>query len=71
MFEEHFHNNDNSNYESHRSKQEFIESVKRSEERHIDLVPDGEREELRQIFRGKGFEGEILETIESIRCTDL
>jgi VIT1/CCC1 family predicted Fe2+/Mn2+ transporter len=59
-----------SNYESHRSNQDFIESVKRSEERHIDLVPEGEREEIRQIFRKKGFEGEVLETIVSTISED-
>ena len=59
-----------SNYESNRSKQEFIESVRRSEERHIDLVPEGEREEIRQIFRAKGFEGDILDTIVSTISED-
>ena len=31
------------------------------EERHIDLAPDGEREELRQILQMKGLEGDVLE----------
>ena len=59
-----------SNYESHRSKLEFIESVRRSEERHIDLIPEGEREEIRQIFREKGFDGDVLEKIVSTISED-
>ena len=52
-----------SNYESSKAEQEYFESIKQSEEKHIDEVPEGEREEIRQIFEAKGFEGEILETI--------
>lgn len=52
-----------SNYESSKAEQEYFESIKLVEEKHIEKVPEGEREEIRQIFAAKGFEGEILETI--------
>ncbi len=49
------------NYFSTRSEIEEYEQMRRMEERHIDIVPDGEREEVRQIFAAKGFEGHDLE----------
>lgn len=52
-----------SNYEAVSSERHFAEAARRTEEQHIELVPDGEREEIRQIFSAKGFSGESLEII--------
>jgi VIT1/CCC1 family predicted Fe2+/Mn2+ transporter len=40
------------------------------EERHIDEVPEGEREELRQIFGHQGFEGDDLERVVDVLSSD-
>lgn len=52
-----------SNYEAGKAHQDFIEGLRKTEREHIDTIPEGEREEIRQIFQQKGFEGEILEKI--------
>ncbi|MCC2098303.1 MAG: VIT1/CCC1 transporter family protein [Hyphomicrobiales bacterium] len=51
------------NYSGARAEADNIERLRRMEERHIELVPDGEREEIRQIFAAKGFAGETLDTV--------
>lgn len=52
-----------SNFLGTKSEKEQAEQAHRKEQQHIDLVPDGQREELRQIFAAKGFEGRVLEEI--------
>jgi VIT1/CCC1 family predicted Fe2+/Mn2+ transporter len=52
-----------SNYESIKAHNEFIDATRREEERHIEQIPEGEREEVRQIFAQKGFADDVLERI--------
>lgn len=52
-----------SNFLGTKSEREKAEQAQREEQQHIDLVPDGQREELRQIFANKGFEGRTLDDI--------
>lgn len=52
-----------SNYLSVKSRREEARRARRQEEAHIALYPQGEREEVRQIFRKKGFKGAVLEEI--------
>jgi vacuolar iron transporter family protein len=41
------------------------------ERKHIALVPDGEREEIRQIFESKGFSGDDLDRVVAVITSDL
>jgi VIT1/CCC1 family predicted Fe2+/Mn2+ transporter len=52
-----------SNYLGTKSELQEIDEIRRKEKLHIEEVPQGEREEIRQIFASKGFEGEVLDKI--------
>ena len=59
-----------SNYLGTRTEHEELRRVEAIEHRHIDKFPEGEREEVRQIFREKGFEGEDLERVVDLITSD-
>ncbi len=49
------------NYSGVKAEKDDYERLRQMEHRHILETPEGEREEIRQIFAAKGFEGEDLE----------
>ena len=58
------------NYLSTKAECQVVDRVRRMEERHIDEHPLGEREEIRQIFATKGFEGALLDQIVEVITKD-
>lgn len=58
------------NYLSTKVDRQLVDKARRMEERHIANIPEGEREEIRQIFAGKGFSGDVLEEIVRVITSD-
>lgn len=59
-----------SNYLGTKAEHDDWRRLEKIEHRHIDLTPEGEREEVRQIFERKGFTGKDLERIVELTTSD-
>jgi vacuolar iron transporter family protein len=59
-----------SNYLGTRAEGENLDNVREVEKQHIRLYPEGEREEVRQIFEAKGFSGASLDEAVAIVTSD-
>ena len=59
-----------SNYLGTKAEHDDLHRLEAVENRHIDTFPEGEKEEVRQIFRQKGFTGEDLRRIVQLITAD-
>ena len=57
-------------YLSSKTNEETYERALAQEYWEVDHVPDVEREEIREIYQAKGFEGELLEQVVDVICAD-
>jgi VIT1/CCC1 family predicted Fe2+/Mn2+ transporter len=58
------------NFLSTRAVGQQRQQARREEERHVRLIPEGEREEIRQIFAAKGFTGDDLDRAVAVITAD-
>lgn len=59
-----------SNYLGAKSQNEELDKAIVRELKHIETVPEGETEEVRQIFAAKGFQGDLLEKVVNVIVGD-
>ncbi|MEM8943853.1 MAG: VIT1/CCC1 transporter family protein [Planctomycetota bacterium] len=59
-----------SNFLGTKTEEELRRKARRTEENHVAHYPEGEREEVRQIFASKGFEAELLEQVVEVITSD-
>ena len=58
------------NFSGTRAENQAAKKYRREEEDEIEKHPEGEKEEIRQIYAAKGFEGEILEEAVEVITSD-
>ena len=58
------------NFLSERSQRQYIQKERRREQWEIEHVPEGEKEEVREIFQKKGFSGKDLDRAVEIITSD-
>ena len=59
-----------SNYLGSKAERQVVARTRKSEAHHIKHIPDGEKAEIREIFRRKGFEGADLDRAVEIITSD-
>jgi VIT1/CCC1 family predicted Fe2+/Mn2+ transporter len=59
-----------SNFLGLRAERQQVERARLDEERQVREIPEGEREEIRQIFAAKGFEGADLDRVVGVITAD-
>ena len=57
-------------YLSNKSELENYEKHKKAEYWEVENIPESEREEIREIYRAKGFEGDLLEEVVGVITAD-
>ena len=57
-------------YLSSKSEQAMYDKHLQTEYWEIDNMPEVEREEIREIYQNKGFEGKLLEDVVNVICSD-